>query len=525
MSRRFDLNLEKILDNWEVYHAVREIIANALDEKTLTRTQDISIFKDSSGKWHIRDYGRGLKYSHLTQNENDEKKRSKDVIGKFGVGLKDALAVLYKNKCYVQILSRYGDISLAMCQKEGFSDTITLHAVIDNPSDPSRIGTEFILGVSDKDMEDAKALFLVFSNRMPLDTTSQGEIYRRSKPDMAYVYVHGVKVAEEPTYMFDYNITKTNTTLEKSLNRERSAVSRSAYSNIVMKMLLNAKSDTVAGMLVDELKKVPLGESHDEITRVDIQVHAIKIYNQNREVVFIPASKSFMMTNDDKEKIAESHREVVIVPDSAFEKVQHSADYTGGEIGTFETVLRDYSMNFVYNFVDIKSLSTKERSVFDLYPFVFDLYGNSKYRNRIRISENINELISGDTLGAYDPKLDCIIIKRSVLSSRAKYLEVLFHELVHATTSYPDNDRRFENELGKIIGILSDKMLLERSNARKDDESRTTQNPVAPAINKTVTPEPSRKNSIDLSENTRVNRVDDEVPVQKKRHGLFGRLR
>ena len=61
MSRRFDLNIEKILDNWEVYHAVREIIANALDEKTLTRTQDISIFKDSSGKWHIRDYGRGLK--------------------------------------------------------------------------------------------------------------------------------------------------------------------------------------------------------------------------------------------------------------------------------------------------------------------------------------------------------------------------------------------------------------------------------------------------------------------------------
>ncbi len=27
--RRFDLNIEQILDNWEIYHAIREIIANA----------------------------------------------------------------------------------------------------------------------------------------------------------------------------------------------------------------------------------------------------------------------------------------------------------------------------------------------------------------------------------------------------------------------------------------------------------------------------------------------------------------
>ena len=31
--REFDLNIEKILENWEVYHAIREIIANALDEQ------------------------------------------------------------------------------------------------------------------------------------------------------------------------------------------------------------------------------------------------------------------------------------------------------------------------------------------------------------------------------------------------------------------------------------------------------------------------------------------------------------
>lgn len=35
-KRYFDLNIEQVLENWEVCHAVREIIANALDETTLT---------------------------------------------------------------------------------------------------------------------------------------------------------------------------------------------------------------------------------------------------------------------------------------------------------------------------------------------------------------------------------------------------------------------------------------------------------------------------------------------------------
>ena len=71
-SHEFDLNIEKILENWEVYHALREIISNALDEQVLTNTQDIRIVK-IDGAWHIIDYGRGLNYHHLTQNENEEK--------------------------------------------------------------------------------------------------------------------------------------------------------------------------------------------------------------------------------------------------------------------------------------------------------------------------------------------------------------------------------------------------------------------------------------------------------------------
>src|SRR6266436_3174953 len=94
-ERRFDLNIEKILEGWETCHAIREIIANALDEQILSGTKDVQITQNGNGSWHIRDYGRGLKYEHLTQNENQEKLNNPSkVMGKFGVGLKDALATL-----------------------------------------------------------------------------------------------------------------------------------------------------------------------------------------------------------------------------------------------------------------------------------------------------------------------------------------------------------------------------------------------------------------------------------------------
>jgi len=96
--RKFDLNIEEVLEDWEVYHAIREIIANAIDEQILTKTKDIEIKKEKNC-FVIRDYGRGLKYEHLTQNEDKEKISHPElVIGKFGVGLKDALATFDRHK-------------------------------------------------------------------------------------------------------------------------------------------------------------------------------------------------------------------------------------------------------------------------------------------------------------------------------------------------------------------------------------------------------------------------------------------
>jgi hypothetical protein len=40
--REFDLNIERVLENWTVAHALREVIANALDEQALTGTSALA---------------------------------------------------------------------------------------------------------------------------------------------------------------------------------------------------------------------------------------------------------------------------------------------------------------------------------------------------------------------------------------------------------------------------------------------------------------------------------------------------
>src|SRR5690242_19158940 len=85
-TREFDLNIERVLENWTLAHAIRELIANALDEAALTGAREPEVTKDADGRWHVRDFGRGLRYEHLTQNENREKLASPGkVVGKFGV--------------------------------------------------------------------------------------------------------------------------------------------------------------------------------------------------------------------------------------------------------------------------------------------------------------------------------------------------------------------------------------------------------------------------------------------------------
>lgn len=278
-ERLFDLNIECILEAWDNSHAVRELIANALDEQVLTGSRDIEIVKDGDA-WTIRDWGRGLRYEHFTQNENPEKlKAVGTVIGKFGVGLKDAMATLHRSGVEVEIESAHGVITLSQRAKHGFGDVVTLHAAVARPKDREFTGTIVRLhGLPDQDMESAKNFFLKFSGEKVVEQTRVGQILEKRGPT-SRIYVAGLLVAEEENFAFSYNITSLTEAMKRALNRERTNVGRTAYTERVKTMLLQTNSPQVAEMLADQLVLLERGTASDEVRWKDVAVHACKILN------------------------------------------------------------------------------------------------------------------------------------------------------------------------------------------------------------------------------------------------------
>jgi hypothetical protein len=458
-ERRFDLNVEKILEGWEICHAAREIIANAIDEQVLTGTRNVDISKDRKGVWHIRDFGRGLKYEHLTQNENQEKlKNPTKVIGKFGVGLKDALATLSRRKVDVLIRSKYGDVSLERTPKHGFPDVVTLHALVKGASDPGLVGTDFGLsGVSDADISAAKNFFLKFSNQAVLDETSYGQILGTGTGCKSRIYVTGMLVAEEENFAFSYNITSLTATMRKALNRERTNVGRTAYSDRVKQMLLASKAEPVAEALAEDLQKIEKGTNRDEVKWTDVAVHACQILNASKRAVFVTAS-DLTMFRDAIDHAENDGFKIVTVPENIRNSLRGITDLNGNPVRDLGVFQSEYAQSFEFKFVRPEKLSKPEQKVFALREKIASLTGGiPKKVKQIKISETMRpDIMSGYTpQGLWDEATNSIIILRKQLASVEEFAGTLLHEIAHAKTGYADVSRDFENALTEMLGRVA----------------------------------------------------------------------
>ncbi len=463
-GKKFDLNIEEILEDWEVHHAIREIIANALDEQLLTGSKNIDIFRDAQGKWHIKDYGRGLKYQHLTQKENEEKLRNPNVIGKFGIGLKDALATFERNSVKVLIKSRFGEITLERSEKHGFADVVTLHALITPPSDPHFIGTEVILdGVTEEDIARAKDLFLMFSGERVLESTKYGQVLEK-KSATGQVYINGVLVAEEPNFLFSYNITSLTSSIRKALNRERSNVGRTAYAERIKAILLACKSKEVAERLTNDLGRFESGEIHDELKWLDVQQRAVQILNAQKKVVFLTplqlASENFIV-----DEARRSGFTIIAIPENLSQRIKGLQDIAGTPIRDLDRFHSEYTESFEYKFVDSKDLNPDERRIFAMTDRLFQLLGGKPpIIKAIAISETMRKEINSEaeTTGVWDPATGTIIVKRSQLKNTESYFATLLHEVAHAISGSTDVSRDFEAQLTKLLGLLAAKAIESR---------------------------------------------------------------
>jgi len=454
----FDLNIERVLEHWTVAHAVREIIANALDEHVLSGTAVPEIVK-VDGAWHVTDLGRGLRREHLTQNENREKLRSDTVIGKFGVGLKDALATFDRHGIGVQIRSRHGDITIARATKRGFDDIVTLHAFIAAASDPARLGTDVVLtGVADADIKVAKGFFLRFSGDTILEGTRHGQVLARVSNGKARIYVRGLFVAEEENFLFSYNVTNLTAPLRRAMNRERTNVGRGAYSDRVKAILLDCASSAVANPLAEDLALIEKGGAHDELTTwTPVAVHACQVLNGTGRVLFVTAAQlaggSSLIT-----RAQEDGCRLVVVPDNVAGKLRGLVDLTGAPVRDLGTYREEWHDSFTFDFVERDGLTEAERLVFDRTDAILAMaVRRPRAKVRAVLISTTMRLDRGDRecVGLWVKEDRRIIIRRDQLVDLARFAGVVLHELAHALSDADDESQAFERQLTDFLGKLA----------------------------------------------------------------------
>lgn len=478
----FDLNVEKVLEHWPIAAAVREIIANALDEQAITDTREPVVEKISSNRWRIADFGRGLRYQHLTQNENEEKTAHPLVIGQFGVGLKDALAVFDRHGIDVDILSPFGDISTSMQAKEGFADVHTLHAIVRAPSDTQRIGTTVILnGVKDADIAEAMSYFLRYNGEAVLESTPYGTVLARPQDsDTANIYVKGVRIAQEENFLYSYNITNLTQAMRKSLNRERANVGRDAYRPRVLSILTECSSNAVARELADDLAEFGSDLMHDELKWVDVAVHACRALAAHEKVVYVTttelASGGFQLEYATKD----GYRPVVI-GETVANKLSGLTDLKGNPILTFVGYRDSWNDSFTFDFVDPAELREAEARVWGLADQVIQSSGvdlSEAGVDDILISKTMRLNDAGDCVaGVYESSERRIVIRRDQLGDPVDFCGTLLHELVHAETGTHDMTLAFENALSHQLGVLAMQLVTGGAAASCTDHGRTDRVP------------------------------------------------
>ena len=457
-ARLFDLNIERILEAWDNSHAVRELIANALDEQVLSRSAEVSIKKDPAGVWSIRDYGRGLRYDHFTQNENPEKlKAAGRVIGKFGIGLKDAVATLTRNGIAVEFQSKHAVITFEQCGKHGFADVVTLHANVAPPRDPRFKGTEVKFGgLKDADLVTAKAFFLKFSGEETIEATRLGSILKKTGP-RGRIYVAGLLIAEEENFAFSYNITSMTEAMRKSLNRERTNVGRTAYSDRVKAMLLASASQTVAESLAAQLRALQSGVASDEVKWKDVAIHACKILNKTGNCVFVT---SYQLTeNADAIDAARSDgKQIVVVPDAIYDDIRGQGDLDGNPIRDLAVFQTEWNDSFTFDWVEPEQLTALERETFAHAKTLCRFAGGLPKKVRsIKISQTMRrDFLSGvDAVGLWDPATGDVVIRRDQLKSVKTFAATLLHEVAHASSGAGDLSRDFEDALTVLLGAVA----------------------------------------------------------------------
>ena len=263
------------------------------------------------------------------------------------------------------------------------------------------------------------------------------------------MYVNGVFVADEPGFVFSYNITKLLPSKRKGLNRDRRSISRDLYRERVVGLIEKAESPEVLDILRKALKDQRTG---GELAWKPVFLKAAASLQASQKVVYFTPAE--LETNPSL--VSDARRD-------GFEPVTISEDQrrdmlgfrtpSGDPLRTSRLFAQELQSKFQYQFVDALALDDDERAVLDLTPSIATMVTRLR-PPQVLISEALR-LDDDRVLGLWDPELGKVIIKRSELQSPESFAATLLHELAHWDSRGKDQSFEFEACLTKYLGRLA----------------------------------------------------------------------
>jgi hypothetical protein len=261
-----------------------------------------------------------------------------------------------------------------------------------------------------------------------------------------------VRVAEDDGLLFSYNVTKVDAKLRRAMNRERSNVGRSAYTDRIKAILLAVEAAAVVTPLVEDMAGFAKGATHDEVKWNDVAERVVRqLADIDPDVVFVTATQRW--SHPELIRRAEiDGKHVFVIPDALAARLR-AADNT---VTTLERFAADWNERVVIEPLDPAALDAAERSVFDLTGDVLALIGRRRDEWDIVVSETLHLTPDGTETahGLYEPARRRIVINRRCLAATDLYLATLLHEIGHAITGATDLTAEFEDGLTNLLGTI-----------------------------------------------------------------------
>ena len=447
MNNVFDLNVQKILQDWKISDALRELMANAFDEAQLSQTSEPKmIYKPTSKEVQIIDFGRGIKLTDFVQNESFEKNSINFTIGKFGIGLKDAISVLFRYGKEIQIQSSFGTFKPIQTFKQGIDQPIeTLHIEYEKDN---CLQVETIITIQDIEEEDhcqAKNAFLVFNSLQLLAKSAKGEIYKRN--ETAVIYYQGMQISTDENFIFSYNILDGNQKLKRAFNRERKMLSRDAYrENIIAiwKSCLKTKNDHLTGLIL---------QAKDLFANSEwsfLKIKELVLTNKEKELLFAPEeSQNFHFL----EYACQENKDVIFVNKNDYAKLQNIPAIKELSIDNFGF---NYISNYEKDYVDPVDLSFIQKQNWDWLLNKVNLLAQywSKW---MLLAKQINWKIikhHPHALAIHCPQEQEIQVVKAYLNSKETLFNNAIHEICHAVSNARDVSLEFEQTLTSVFFYL-----------------------------------------------------------------------